>query len=121
MTVGTSYVIVSDVEQSQITLRPDILSGQIENVNLLYEFEGNYWFHLESASYAHQLIGADIGESIIIYEGSPPTLYTSSVRFALLGGLEHERFSILTENYLLWGDENYDLIIDGNGNFIGIA
>ena len=121
MTVGTDYVIITDTERSQITLRPDIISGQIENYNLLYELDGQYWFYIENPSYAHDLIGANIGDSFIIYEGTPPTLVTSSVRFSILGGIEYERFNLLTENYLLWGDENYDLIIDSNGNFIGVS
>lgn len=61
------------------------------------------------------------GETLSIYTGDLPTIVTSSVRFAILGGIEYERFNLLTENYLLWGDENYDLIIDSNGNFIGVS
>lgn len=116
---GTDYVLITDKERSNILLSNSLLANQ--GVNLLYALGDEWWFSF-NADYNHNLVVTmKTQETIRIYVGTPPVLTTSAIRFALLGGLEYNRFSLLVQNNAFWGMQDYDLIVDENDNFIGIS
>jgi len=122
LTTGQDYVMILEKGNRTydgISVFINIILSK-QSLTPIYVLGDENWYSF-NATYDHQYVGTFLqkGEKLSIYEGTPPSLSTSSVAFALLGGLEYDRFTILTENYFFWGQEDYDLIVDQNGNFIG--
>lgn len=119
LSAGIDYVAISDTQRESLGLSFSFAVG--DTYPLLYALYDEYWFSFNPDHASNLVHVMKPGEKITFYEGTPPALTTSTIRFALLGGLDYSQFTILTENYFFWGQEDYDLIVDENGNFIGIG
>jgi hypothetical protein len=119
--VGEFYTIIADKSAASVTVNgghPELAYSFPLQHSLSDEF---YYSNSVAINYQFPFIEAKAGIKYTIYKGGLPEFTTNADRFALLGGIEFNRFTKLVENAVLWGQEDYDLIVDENGNFVGIS
>jgi hypothetical protein len=57
-------------------------------------------------------------QRVRIYQWAKPITVVSAIRYALKGGLDHLLFAELTRDPDYWTDENFDNVIDEDGNLM---
>ena len=119
LTVGKNYTIITDKEVDEVKVKTS--GGSSVLFGLQHSLNYEYWYKKEFVTDAYSIVEAEAGVKYTIYEGKLPAFTENEDRFALFGGIEFNRFTKLIENAVLWGEENYDLIVDENGNFVGIT